>query len=351
MRMFFRERSVQPVRNPAPLQLAAAYAVCRSISRTSARNFYYSFLALPQEKRDAICAVYAFMRHADDISDEPGVSPEERRRLLTDWLERLHAVIAGQPTDDPVLLAMCDAQRRYGISEHLLEEIIAGTAMDLDITGPSPTAASLPRSSAPDPGAAGGAGVGHKEELSAATAVDTPEAPSRQYETFADLYNYCYHVASVVGLVCIRIFGYHGPEAEPLAERCGIAFQLTNILRDVQEDAAMGRVYLPQEDLRRFGLRSAELAAGASPVSLAARFRPLLEFEGQRAREFYLSAVELLPLIDEDSRPALWVLVTIYRRLLEKIAARNYDVFSERVRLTMAEKLAVLAQGLWQRLT
>jgi phytoene synthase len=344
VRIFFRQKSAPPVRDPASLQLTTAYAVCRSISRNSARNFYYAFLALPQEKRNAICAVYAFMRHADDISDRPGVSLPERRRLLADWLDRLHAVLGGQPTDDPVLLALGDAQRRYGISVRLLEDLVAGTAMDLDIE-PLPGAPHANRTPELQACAAGADGI------PAAAAVPAPEAPLRQYQTFTELYDYCYHVASVVGLVCIRIFGYRDPAAEPLAEHCGIAFQLTNILRDVQEDAAMGRVYLPQEDFQRFGLSPAELSAGHAPADLANRLRPLLEFEGKRAEDFYRSATELLPLIDEDSRPALWALVTIYRRLLEKIAARHYDVFSERVRLTMPEKLRVLAKGLWLRLT
>ena len=167
-----------------------------------------------------------------------------------------------------------------------------------------------------------------------------------RYQTFDDLYQYCYRVASVVGLVCIRIFGYRDPMAEPLAERCGLAFQLTNIIRDVKEDAEMGRVYLPQEDLDRFGLDAAELSATPDP----ARFRPLLAMEGERARQFYSAGEELIPYVSEDSQPALWVLVTIYRRLLEKIASRQYDVFSGRVSLTTWEKVKVLGKGFVKRL-
>ena len=152
--------------------------------------------------------------------------------------------------------------------------------------------------------------------------------PQLQYETFDQLYDYCYHVASVVGLVCIRIFGYRDPRAEKLAEETGVAFQLTNILRDVREDAQLGRVYLPREDFARFGLDVHALTNGSAPEAL----RPVLEFEALRARGFYRAAEDLLPLIDEDSQPALWTLVEIYRRLLERIIARNYDVFSEKVR-------------------
>jgi phytoene synthase len=297
-------------------QLAAAYSACRSITRTSAKNFKYAFLILPAEKRDAICAVYAFMRHADDLSDEPGCTAAERRQKLDSWRKDLHRALAGEPIDNPVLLALADTQRQFKIPVELFDQLVDGTEMDI----------------AP-------------EQQSGA-------APAIRYRTFEDLRRYCYHVASVVGLICIRIFGYHHPQAEPLAENCGLAFQLTNIIRDVREDAAMSRVYLPEEDLARFGRSASDLALarlsnGFQPQS----FRPVLEFEVERAREFYRSADRLLPLIDEESRPALWVLVEIYRRLLEKIAARGYDVFSERVRLTTAEKLSVLSRGFLRRLT
>ena len=297
-------------------ELAAAYSVCRNITRTSAKNFKYAFLILPSEKRDALCAVYAFMRHADDLSDEPGLSAAERRQRLDEWREALHRAVAGEATDSPVLLALADTQRRFNIPLELFDQLVAGTEMDIASEQPSAT------------------------------------TPAIQYRTFDDLRRYCYHVASVVGLISIRIFGYRDPEAESLAERCGLAFQLTNIIRDVREDAAMSRVYLPEEDLARFGRSAADLAParlsnGFQPQS----FRPVLEFEVERAREFYQSADRLLPLIDRESRPALWVLVEIYRRLLEKIAARGYDVFSQRVSLSTAEKLSVLSRGFVRRLT
>lgn len=351
------------------MQLAAAYAVCRSVSRATAKNFYYAFLALPREKRDAICAVYAFMRHADDISDDPGIGSAEKRDRLAKWLESLHRVIDGEPTDEAVLLALADTQRRYQIPVVLLEKLVAGTAMDLAEEEPVPA---FPVSGFSSPVANSPILSGLQrfnsdgDTISAAEtrpvlnnrAPETgngqqekgpPESLTARYETFADLYQYCYHVASVVGLVCIRIFGYEDPAAEPLAEKCGVAFQLTNIIRDVKEDAAMGRVYLPQEDLAQFECAASDLV-GKHSHTMAARFRPLLEFEGQRARELYQSGDALLPLIDEDGRPALWVLVTIYRQLLEKIAARNYDVFGGKVRLTTLEKLRVLTKGIWLRL-
>jgi len=166
-----------------------------------------------------------------------------------------------------------------------------------------------------------------------------------QYKTFEDLRGYCYRVASVVGLVCIHIFGYKDPQAEPLAETCGLAFQLTNIIRDVKEDAAQGRVYLPEEDLAKFGLSAADLLTTPDP----ARLRPLLALEADRAREFYKSGDDLIPFVSEDSQPALWVLVTIYRRLLEKIAEKQYDVITAKVALSTSEKLRILGKGFLKR--
>ena len=299
-----------------PLQLRAAYGVCRHIARSAAKNFYYGFLVLPARKRNALSAVYAFMRHADDISDDPSIPCDLRRERLAEWMNALRRVVDGKRTDDPVLMALADTQKTFNVPLDLLEKLVQGTAMDLPAR-----AAGQPS----DPGA--GARL--------------------QYESFDQLYDYCYHVASVVGLVCIRIFGYRDPRAEKLAEQTGVAFQLTNIIRDVREDSRLGRVYLPSEDLRRFGVGASALSNG----NAAAVFQPVLQFEAQRAREFYRSADELLPLIDDDSQPALWTLVEIYRRLLERIAARNYDVFSERVTLSSAEKVGILAKGFVRRLT
>ena len=294
---------------PTESQLHMAYSVCRGITRERAKNFYYGFLVLPKRKRQALCAVYAFMRRCDDIADDPALSAADRRQRLDAWVDAFHAALSGLPTDDPILLALTDAQRRFSISVGLLDQLAFGTAMDTE---------------------------------------EAPEgAPSRpiQYRSFQELERYCYNVASVVGLVCIRIFGYKDPAAEPLAEKIGLAFQLTNIIRDVKEDADLGRVYLPEDDLAQFGLTSADLAT-PDP----ARIRPLLELEAQRAFENYKSADALIPLIDEDSQPALWVLVTIYRSLLEKIVRLNYDVFTRRVSLTTREKLTILGKGFLQRI-
>jgi 15-cis-phytoene synthase len=297
---------------PTPSQLAVAYSVCRGITRSRAKNFYYGFLVLPKKKRRALCAVYAFMRRCDDIADDPSLPVRDRRQKLDVWLDAFHAAQAGHPTDDPILLALTDAQRRFGIPAGLLDALAFGTAMDVEEDSEQPTNSGL----------------------------------QVQYRSFEDLERYCYNVASVVGLVCIRIFGYNKPDAEPLAERCGLAFQLTNIIRDVKEDAALGRVYLPGKDLAEFGISATEIASTVDP----ARIRPLLALQAQRAFENYRAAEDLIPLIDEDSQPALWVLVTIYRGLLEKIVRLNYDVFSRRVSLSVWEKLKILSRGFLQRI-
>jgi phytoene synthase len=293
-------------------QIADAYRVCREIARKQARNFYYSFVALPEAKRDAICAVYAFMRHADDLSDDESISVVERQTRLDQWLEAWHEASQGGVAADPVFLALRDAQNRFEIPSQLLEQLVEGTTMDL-----------------------------RRVE----TVANRDPASYDTYESFDELYRYCYLVASVVGLVCIRIFGYHDSRAEKLAEETGIAFQLTNILRDVREDSERGRIYLPLEDLRRFGVTPEQLTGVHDERGLTEPVRELLRWEERRAEAYYHSGKKLLPLIDADSRPALWVLITIYRRLLLKIKGKGYNVFSARVSVPTYEKLAILGWG------
>jgi 15-cis-phytoene synthase len=308
----------------ADLKLDAAYEKCTAIARRQAKNFYYAFLALPKPKRDAICAVYAFMRHADDIADDESRTREERRATLAAWLDAWHSAAAGEDTGDPVFLALADTRLRCNIPLDLLDQLVRGTAMDLD--------------SALDSAGAGTPEYGQ----------DAEDRLYDTYATFDDLRRYCYYVASVVGLVCIRIFGYSDPRAEQLAEDTGIAFQLTNILRDVREDAERGRIYLPLDALDRYNVSIEELVALRDGAHLTLNQRELLESLAKRAEDDYKSGFALLPLIDADSRPALWVLVTIYHDLLRRIEARNYDVFSERVRVPLPARLAILLRGLLQ---
>jgi phytoene synthase len=296
-------------------QLSHAYAVCRGVARRAAKNFYYGFLVLPSEKRNALCAVYAFMRHADDISDDPVLDTPQKKQKMSEWLDAARQVFAGQATDDPVLMALADAQKKFSIPVELFEKLVYGTSLDLEI----------PPASA--------------------------DAPAILCTTFEDLKQYCYYVASVVGLVCIQIFGYEDKKAEFLAEDCGLAFQLTNIIRDVKEDAAMGRIYIPEVDLGLVGLNAANFTSAAlADPEVAQHIRPALEYEADRARKFYESGRWLMELVHEDSRGALWVLVEIYSRLLKKIIERNYDVFTERVALSTWEKLRVLARGFVYRI-
>ena len=296
-------------------ELARAYAACRTIAKREAKNFYYAFVALPLERRNAICAIYAFMRQADDLADDETLPREERRRKLDVWLAAWHEAAAGAPTADPVFLAVRDAIQRFAIPLQLLDELVDGVAMDLDHTSTG--------------------------------------APGT-YATFADLYRYCYLVASVVGLVCIRIFGYSGERAEKLAEETGIAFQLTNILRDVSEDTARHRVYLPLTDLATHGVSIDELLHRAPSAPPTPAERALLASVARRAEDYYRSADELLPLIHRESRPALWVLVSIYHALLKRIERADYDVFTRRASVPTAQKIAILLVGLarttWARI-
>lgn len=288
--------------------LEAAYAACRAIARREAKNFYYAFVALPEPKRNAICAIYAYMRQADDLADDESISRDERLSRLSAWQAAWAAADRSGGSDDPVFRAVLDATRRFSIPRTLLDELVAGVALDLK--------------AAPADG-------------------DRPDT----YATFAELYRYCYLVASVVGLVCIRIFGYRDPGAEKLAEETGIAFQLTNILRDVAEDAERNRVYLPLEDLAAHGVSIDAIRRRRPGLPPTAAERALFASLAQRAEGYYGSARKLLPLIDADSRPALWVLVSIYHRLLERIRRADYDVFTRRASVPRTQKLAILAAG------
>lgn len=268
-----------------PVSLTESYRVCREITRSRAKNFYYAFVLLDSERRDAICAIYAFMRVCDDLSDEAGAT----EAALNAWRGELRAALAEPPGQNPIWPAFADTVKRYKIPAHYFEDHLDGVTSDLT---------------------------------------------RRQIETFDELYRYCYQVASIPGLCLIRIFGYRGDDAEALAEKCGVAFQLTNILRDVREDAQNGRVYLPREDLDRFAVDPAGFAMGQASDGFAG----LMRFEGKRARDYYWESHPLLEMIDSKCRPSLWALIEIYSRLLGRMEARSYPVLRERVRLSALEK-------------
>lgn len=299
------------------MTVAEAYLTCRIIARREAKNFYYSFRVLPQHKSDAMCAMYAFMRRADDIADDETISILERRLIMAGWVTAWRSVQAGGASDDAVFIAVRDTQASFGISNELLDQLVQGTTMDL--------------------------------------AAEPVVGDVQTYATFEELYQYCYLVASVVGLVCIRIFGYTDSRAEMLAEETGIAFQLTNILRDIKEDDERGRVYLPLDMLTNFGTSVGRVKELSNGGVLRPNEQALLAELGAQAERYYKSADQLLPLIDRDSRAALWVLVTIYHDLLKRIATTNGDVFSQRVSLPTVNKIAILAQGMgmatWNRVT
>jgi phytoene synthase len=275
------------------MTLAESYAFCERVARTQAKNFYYSFLLLSRPQRQAMCAIYAFMRYCDDLSDAEGVS--DRAGAIARWQADLDSALAGNAPENPVWPAFSDAVARYRIPHEYFRDMIRGVSSDLE---------------------------------------------PRHIQTFQELYDYCYHVASVVGLTIIHIFGFDDPRALELAERCGVAFQLTNILRDVREDAEHGRVYLPEEDLERFGVDPQELRGAA----LSPALRNLLAFEAERARAYYQESGPLMDMVDSRSRASLKALIGIYSRLLERISNSGYEVLGERVRVPAWEKIWILAR-------
>ena len=282
---------MSPLTTP-PLE---AYEHCRKITRAAAGNFYYAFVTLPRQRRRAMYAAYAYCRLCDDLSDDDLPIDEKTRRIQgIDGL--LEEARAGNP-DGPVFEALAHAAAEYGIPYEDLIEVARGVEMDLTIS---------------------------------------------RYETFEDLATYCYRVASVVGLICIQIMGYTDQRAREYAIDLGLAMQLTNILRDVREDAERGRIYIPQEDLRQFGYSEEDLLAG----TVNDQFRSLMEFEVARAREYFERGKRLLKLLPVRTRAFPAVLGGLYGRVLDRIEARNYNVFEGRVGLSTREKVG-LAVRLW----
>jgi phytoene synthase len=277
-------------------ELAASYEHCRNLARTAARNFYYGFALLPPAKRDALCALYAFMRRADDISDSDR-ELKDKSEGLKGWRVVLDQALAGQFSGNRILPAFHHTVTQYGIPAVYFHDLMSGAEMDLKID---------------------------------------------RYPTFDLLRQYCYCVAGTVGLCCVHVFGFQDPAALELAPKLGIAFQLTNILRDVREDFAMGRVYLPQEDLARVGCAERDIASDTASTA----FIDLMRFEAERAWGLYREAVRLQELITADSRAALWALVRIYSGILKKIEAIHYDVLAKpHPRLSGFEKAWIMLRG------
>jgi phytoene synthase len=276
--------------------LRAAYAYCQNITRRSSSNFYYAFRLLSAERRDALFAVYAFCRFVDDIADDAG--RRDPAGLLGRWREELGRVYDGTP-GHPISRALSDTVHRFPLAQQHFLDLIRGVEMDLT---------------------------------------------QRRYTTFDALYAYCYLVASTVGLLCIEIFGHRHPSARDYAVDLGVAFQLTNILRDVMEDGRRGRIYLPLEDLRRFDCTEAELLSSHYSPRLGA----LMAFECGRARAYYLRARGALAPEDRSSLAAAEAMRLIYERLLDRIEARHFDVFGPKVTLPPYQKLT-LALAAWGR--
>jgi 15-cis-phytoene synthase len=276
----------------------------RDLAKTIQSNFFYSFLFLPKQKREAIIDLYNFCRAIDDTVDEiidnmsDGYAPQTAHLELERWRQEVNNLYAGEPTT-PIALKLQRLLERFPMPKEYFEEMINGCEMDLE---------------------------------------------RNRYETFDELYQYCYRVASITGLMCIEIFTYRSPRTKDYAIKLGIALQLTNILRDIREDAARGRVYLPQEDLRRFGYREDDL----SKEVINDNFIELMKFECARARDYYRLAAESLP---EEDRPMLTAAITmgkIYYRLIEQIEQANYDVFNNHIRLHRPERF-LIALSEWAR--
>ena len=274
-------------------ELEVAYEHCRLITRREATNFYFGFVTLPRKKRKAIYATYSFCRLCDDITDN-GIPNDEMPRLLRELRGKLSAAYSGQPSG-PVFTALAHAAGAFEIPEEHFQEVISGVETDLT---------------------------------------------KRRYQTFEELRTYCYRVASVVGLICLQIFGYSHISAKQHAIDLGLAMQLTNILRDIQEDLHRDRVYIPLDEIREFGYSVEELKAGV----VSPPFTELMEFQARRARQYFDSGLRLLPFLSRRSRACPAVMGQVYSHILGRIEARGFDVFNGRVTLSKREKYLVTAQ-------
>lgn len=278
-------------------RLEASYRHCRQIARRSASSFYYSFLLLPKPKRMAMCALYAFLRRTDDLGDS-SASASERRTALASWRAALARSRTGK-YDDPLLPALSDTIAVYEVPIEHLESVIDGVEMDLE--------------------------------------------PPR-YDTFEQLEHYCHHVASAVGLACLRIWGCN-PGAEESARCCGVAFQMTNILRDLSEDAARQRIYLPREDFERFGYTPDDLRAGVRDE----RFRRLLRFEIDRTEQLYAAGARLESALSSDGKRVFGSMVAVYRAVLDEIKRLDGEVLARRAQLSSWQKMRIATRWLLHR--
>jgi phytoene synthase len=287
---------------PAPrTDLDDAYAACAEITRREARNFFYGIRLLPPPRRSALCAVYALARRIDDIGD--GDLPLDRKAAA---LAAVREALRRPPEpDDPVLTAVADAARRYPIPLEAFDELVTGVGMDVEM-----------------------------------------DAGARRYDTFADLVGYCRCVAGSVGRLCLGVFGSRpDPEAARYADTLGIALQQTNILRDIREDLTNGRVYLPREELDRFGVALALDEHGVLRDPTGGLDR-LIRFSAARAREWYAEGLRLVPLLDRRSAACTLAMAGIYRRLLDEIAADPRSVYHQRRSLSGWQKAGVAARAL-----
>jgi 15-cis-phytoene synthase len=270
---------------------------CAQLTRKSQSNFYYAFLFLSKEKRQAMYAVYAFCRSVDDVADGSAAADEKQRRL-DEWRREIDRCYDGRP-QHPITVKLAQSIDKFPIPKEHFDELIAGVEMDLT---------------------------------------------QHRYPTFRELYEYCYRVAGVVGLMCIEIFGYRNPKAKDYAVNLGVALQLTNIMRDLKVDAERGRIYLPQDELARFGYREDDLWRGAYTPA----FVELMGFAGSRARRYFHQARQLLAAEDRRSLLAAEIMGAIYYRLLETIEASRYRVFDRTITLATSHKLWI-ALSIWAR--
>lgn len=282
-----------PAPPPGPgraLSVEEAYAEVGRVTRERAKNFAFGIMVLPKPKRHAVAAIYAYARLTDDIADGDIVVPDKRQALL-DLRAALHAPA---PADDAMWVALADARSRYPISTEALAALCDGGLQDMD---------------------------------------------QQRYADIGELVGYCRKVAGAVGVACTAVYGADEPA---LAETLGIALQLVNIMRDVPEDWALGRVYLPQDELAAFGVTEDDLAAGVATP----QFRKLMAYQGERARTYLAEGRELLPHLDRRSRACVATFATLYEAILEQIEASGYDVFTRRPSVPTARKLAIVGRGL-----